>query len=362
MDVQSVLAHYIDEGDSAFIYGILEEQVQEDDRKTVFRKLRDKELEHQQQFGEMLQSAGVPLPRYRPSFKIRAMGFLARRGYSSLVMRLRILDESNEVKTYLQSPVERASVPQSIARDEAMHSQVLKGVLSGDTGEAWHNQGSGGMIRNVIYGFNDGLTANFGLLMGVIGSAVDHKALLLSGIAGLIADTLSMGASSYLASASQKEVYEHEIALERDEIALMPQAEEEELALLYQAKGFPEEISRQMAHNVMSSSPEEALREMTAQELGISDEEDHPVRDGLYTGASTFVGALIPLLPLFVASTRPFIIASFLISMAFHFGVGAVRSFFTGRGIFRSGIDMFIVGLGVAVVGYLIGSLLTGIL
>lgn len=359
MTTKNLLAHFYDEGDSAYIYTVMEQLANGKERKKIFRKLRDAEIAHQKQFADLLKKHGEKVPVYKPSYRIRFMEFFARRGAASMVLKARINDEAQEVKSYIMQK-NKDSLLRDRAKDEAVHAQVLQELGAAPTQELWHHHETGGILRNAIYGFNDGLTANFGLIMGVIGSSANHNMILLSGIAGLIADTLSMGSSSYLAAISEKEVYEHEIKLEKEEIELMPQQEEDELALIYQAKGFSESLAKKIAHDIMTGSKEIALQEKVVQELGITSSEAKPLNEGMITGAATLFGAAIPLIPLFFGSTLPFIIASFVISMAFHFMVGAVRSAFTGRSIFRSGLDMFIVGLGVAVGGYIIGYLITG--
>lgn len=358
MNKQTILEHYSDEGDSAYIYNVLSGLAKDKNQKNIFIRLRDKELEHQDIFASMLKKLHVPVPSYTPSFKIRLMAFLAKHGYSKTVLKLRVSDESREVKTYLGSSNEEGGIPPVMAKDEAAHSRILSGALTGKQSEIWHRHESGGMLHNIVYGFNDGLTANFGLIMGVIGSAVDTRLILLSGIAGLIADTFSMGSSSYLAAVSEKEVYQHEISLEKEEMELMPQAEQEELTLIYQAKGMSEKTAKLISREIMASGKENALQEMVTQELGIDTEDVHPIREGLTTGIATLFGATIPLIPFFFGTSQMYIYLSFAISMISHFGVGALRSIFTGRGIVRSGIDMFLVGLGVAVIGYGIGYLI----
>src|SRR5579884_3806210 len=248
----------------------------------------------------------------------------------------------------------------ALARESAEHAGRL-GELLGTDGEPWHRIASGGFLRNAVYGFNDGLTANFGLVMGVLGASVPPRVVLLSGIAGLIADALSMGSSGFLAAKSEQEVYAHEIAVEREEIRLMPDLEEEELALLYQSRGIGPEVARQLARDIMSR-PDQALREKTHMELGIGELEISPLREGWITGLSTAVGAFIPVLPFLVLPGPVAAWTSFAISMLSHFAVGAARSVFTGRGPIRSGIDMFLVGLGVAVVGYMVGDRIAHVL
>ena len=179
-------------------------------------------------------------------------------------------------------------------------------------------------------------------------------------LSGLIADALSMGSSGYLAAKSEQEVYEHEIAMERDEIALMPELERDELALIYEAKG----MSRETAHALATSAlddPERMLEEKVQVELGIGAQTTSPLREGWITGLATAFGALIPVFPFFLFTGTAAIATAFVISMAAHFLVGAARSVFTGRSVFRSGLDMFVVGLGVAVAGYFVGEWLSGL-
>ncbi len=355
MDSNSLLTHYYDEGDSAYIYSVLSSLSRSRRQKQVFRELQEKELEHQQIFVRLLNKNKIKYAPYRPSLKIKLMAWLARSGFAASILKIRIFDESREVGTYLLEANQK-NIPGTVARDEASHSQILQKMTIGRASETWHHHETGGMLRNIIYGFNDGLTANFGLIMGVIGSAANHQAVLISGLAGLIADTLSMGSSSFLAATSEQEVQHHEIALEKEEMELMPKAEQKELSLIYQSKGYSTKLADKIAKDIMAGGQKLALAEMTTQELGIAAENIPPLKEGVVTGLSTMFGAVIPLLPLFFGHSLFYIILAFAISMLTHFAVGALRSIFTGRGIIRSGFDMFIVGLGVAAIAYFIGD------
>jgi VIT1/CCC1 family predicted Fe2+/Mn2+ transporter len=221
------------------------------------------------------------------------------------------------------------------------------------------------VLRNVVYGFNDGLTANFGLVAGMIGAQATlgevSGTVVVAGFAGMVADALSMGASGYLAAKSEREVHEHEIAMEREEIRLMPELEQEELRLIYQAKGMPADQAGSLAASVMAD-PIRALAEQVREELRIGDRGGSPLQEGWITGVATAIGAFIPVAPLLVSTEGWALWASFGLAMASHFAVGAARSLLTGRGFLRSGIDMFVVGLGVAVLGYLVGDWLVRLL
>ena len=352
-------AYWQDEGESAYLYRVLAQVEPDPRRQRVFERLADVEIQHQDVFARLVQENGGRLGTFRPGPRARVLAWMARRGNAETVLSLRIADEAKEVKKYLkEAPAGSKEMSEQVARDEARHAKTLM-ALAGRHGEPWHNIGSGGFLRSVVYGFNDGLTANFGLVMGVLGATADARFLLLSGIAGLVADSLSMGSSSYLAGKSEQEVHEHEKAMEAEEIRLMPEVETEELALLYEAKGMPPEGAREAARRVMAE-PGIALEEMAREELGIGGEQISPLREGFLTGTATAAGAIIPVVPFFFGASRTVIAVAFVVAMLSHFGVGAARSLFTGRGVFRSGLDMFVVGLGVAVVAYLVGGLITG--
>jgi len=363
MDTKTLKAHWQDEGESAYVYKALASLEKNEQRKGIYERLAEAELKHQATFLNLLKEQGESVGPWRPGLRIRLLAWMARRGSGRMVLNLRVADESREVRNYPResradfSPEVGKSL-RSIARDEANHAEVLS-ELKGTRAEPWHHSGSGGFLRNVIYGFNDGLTANFGLVMGVLGANVAPNIVLLSGISGLVADALSMGGSGFLAAKSEQEVWQHEIAMEREEIELMPDVETDELALLYEAKGMPAQAARSAAAQVMSD-PQIALQEKAREELGITGETTSPMREAVTTGVSTAIGAFIPVVP-FLFGTGPAVVwTAFSASMLAHFVVGAARSVFTGRGVFRSGIDMFLVGLGVAGVGYLVGALITG--
>ncbi len=295
----------------------------------------------------------------KPSLQARLLRWLASRFGASLIAPILLAEEAREMKNYLKLAREMTE-PQarematSIARDSARHADAI-GQMLGKSGEPWHSVSSGGILRSVIYGFNDGLTANFGLVAGVLGAAVEPKTLIITGMAGMIADALSMGSSGYLAAKSEAEVYAHEIAMEREEIRLMPEVEAEELAVIYESKGVSPPRAQEMA-DTMLANPEQMLQEKVREELEISSASMSPLKDGVVTGLATAFGALIPVLPFFALPFSTAIWVSFAVSMTAHFGVGAARSVFTGRGVFRSGFDMFVVGLGVAAGGYVIGD------
>ena len=361
-DIHAFEHHWQDEADAAFLYRALASVEPDARKRDVYSRLAQVEDRHVEIWGKLLTDLGAPPKAFRASARARLLAWLGRRFGPGFLLPHLLREEGREVKGYLdlhqKTPAGAPGGGEALllARESAEHASELASI-SGRVGEPWHRTESGGFLRNVVYGFNDGLTANFGLVAGVIGAtaAAQHEAIVVAGVAGLIADALSMGSSGYLAAKSEQEVYAHEIAMERDEIALMPEVERDELALIYEAKGIAPESAMALATEVMAD-PERMLQEQVREELGIADPHMSPLREGWVTGLATAFGAVIPVFPFFVFVGKPAIVLSFVLSMASHFLVGAARSVFTGRGLFRSGIDMFVVGLGVAVVGYFVGD------
>lgn len=360
--------HWQDEADAAYLYRILASLEPDAKRRDVFARLAVVEDRHTVIWADLIRASGGVVPVHKPTGRTRLVAFLGRRFGPRFLLPMLLAEEGREVKGYLdlyrETPRHAPGSNESLllARESKEHAHEIGGLL-GRPGEPWHRTESGGFLRNVVYGFNDGLTANFGLVAGMLGAtaAAQHHMVIAAGVAGLIADALSMGASGYLAAKSEQEVYANEIAMERDEIALMPEVERDELALIYEAKGMAPDEARARAAELMKD-PERMLAEHVQEELKIGGHEQSPMREAWVTGLATGVGALIPVVPFFVASGATAIWLSFALSMASHFLVGAGRSVFTGRGVFRSGLDMFVVGLGVAVAGYFAGEWVAKIL
>ena len=353
--------HLQDEVDAGFLYSVFAGLESDPKRKDILSELAGVENRHVIRWREMLATYDVKVKKQRPTLKARLMAWYARRFGSEFPLSQMLGEEAGEVKDYLtlhrnSTLTDVKETALILARESAMHTESLQ-ELTGTVGEPWHKTESGGMVGNIVYGFNDGLTANFGLVAGVIAATSDLSTILVTGIVGTVADALSMGASGYLAAKSEQEVYEHEIEVEREEIRLMPDIEEDELALIYETRGIPKEQARELAQEVMSD-PERALEEKIQAELKIGETHTTPLNEGWITGLATAIGAFIPVAPFLFTEGMLAIWISFTLAMMSHFAVGAARSFFTGRGLFRSGVDMFAVGLGVAGVGYLVGELL----
>lgn len=367
-DLHTFQHHWQDEADAAFLYRVLASVEADAKKRDVYQRLAEVEDRHVKIWTEVIRKNGGSVGTFRPTGRTRLLAWLGRRFGSGFLLPMLLSEEGREVKSYLDlhraTPAGAAGGGEALllARESKEHATTLAG-LTGRHGEPWHQTESGGLLRNLVYGFNDGLTANFGLVAGVIGAAAtaQHHAVIVAGVAGGIADALSMGASGYLAAKSEQEVYANEIAMEKEEIALMPEVERDELALIYEAKGMQRGAAHALATEVMAD-PARMLAEQVQGELKIGGHEQSPLREAWVTGLATAVGALIPVFPFLVFKGSVAIWVAFTIAMGSHFFVGAARSVFTGRSVFRSGLDMFVVGLGVAVVGYFVGEWIARVL
>jgi VIT1/CCC1 family predicted Fe2+/Mn2+ transporter len=220
--------------------------------------------------------------------------------------------------------------------------------------EKWHKR-NGGWIGQAIYGANDGLGSVFGIVSGVAGATAGGPAVLIAGLAGMIASALSMGSGAYLATKAEREVYQAEMRRESHELETHPEEEQEELELFYQLKGMPEDVSRQMASRLIANH-EEALRTLASEELGLSEQTfPNPWKEALSASLSTAFGAFIPIIPFFFGEGYSAVIASFAISTLAHFLVGAGKTVVTGLSPWRSGLEMMLVGLGEAVITFILG-------
>jgi vacuolar iron transporter family protein len=218
-----------------------------------------------------------------------------------------------------------------------------------------HREVSGGWLRPAVFGAMDGLVSNTALVAGVAGGGVQPRAIALTGLAGLAAGAFSMAAGEYTSVASQSELAEAEIAVERAELTHRPETERAELARLYVSRGVEPELAGLVAAQ-LSRDPEQALRIHTREELGVDvDALPSPVTAALSSFAAFSVGALLPVLPylLGVRTLWPAIVVAFVGL----FACGALVSKVTARSWWFSGLRQLLLGAAAAGLTYAFGSL-----
>jgi VIT1/CCC1 family predicted Fe2+/Mn2+ transporter len=242
---------------------------------------------------------------------------------------------------------------------------VYRGKLQ-PKGHAWptsveeighrHRSYGSGALRAGVFGVNDGLVSNTCLVMGVAGAAVEPQVLILTGVAGLLAGAFSMAAGEFVSMLSQKEMFEHQIAQEKDELERYPKEEAEELALIYQARGIPLQEARDVATKLIAN-PAQALDTLAREELGLNpDELGSPPSAAISSFLCFSIGASLPLIP-FVLGLTPGLPMAAAISGAALLAVGAVLSLYSGRSAVLGGLRMLLIGGAAAGATYMIGSL-----
>ncbi|CAG0947092.1 hypothetical protein ANRL1_03660 [Anaerolineae bacterium] len=343
------------------------------EHRDILNRMTEAEERHAEKFAARLRELGSAPSEFRESFIERARRWvLLQAGTETAVRNLEAFEEDAtqayaELATVETQEASRVQVS-AMRTEEKAHGRMLGEMARPNAPiqarldslmkkEKWHVRG-GGWIGQAIYGMNDGLGSVFGVVAGVAGATnASAGFVIVSGIAAVVANAVSMGAGAYLATKSEREVYEAEIARERKEIEMDPEQEQEEMALFYELKGFTTDEARQLAARI-AERPEQMLKTLAAEELGLSaDTFPNPWREGLSAGTFTAIGAFIPIVPFFFMDGFPAVILSFIISSLAYFVVGASKGLVTGGRWFRSGIEMFLIGLGVGIVTYFIGTL-----
>jgi vacuolar iron transporter family protein len=237
----------------------------------------------------------------------------------------------------------------------------LMPVTVQDVGQRHRSVTGGNNLRAAVFGVNDGLVSNASLILGITGAGASSHTVLTAGLAGLLAGSLSMASGEYVSVRSQREMYEYQIGLERDELAEYPAEEAEELALIYQARGVEMSQARAIAQRLMSS-PEHALNTLAREELGLNpDDLASPWAAAIFSFLAFGSGALIPLLPflLGVAGT-PALVWSLGAALASLAGVGMALSLFNGRSALLGALRMMLIGAAAAACTFGLGRILGG--
>lgn len=222
--------------------------------------------------------------------------------------------------------------------------------------EPWHTP-LGRLVREIIFGANDGIVTTLGFVAGISGALADNRTILVATLVEMIAGGFSMFMGGYISSKAQRDFFESEIRRERWEIIHKPADERDEIRQLYRAKGFEgAELESIVAH--ITSDEELWLQVMLEEELGLFPENfDPPLRSGALVGISFAAGAVIPLLPYLFTAGLAALVSSIVITAIALFGIGVAKTRLTNQGWLRSGLEMVVLAMLAAVVGYLVGRL-----
>ena len=360
------------EVETAQTYRDLAERERDEKRKGILLRMAEAEERHAQRWEAKLKELGAEPPVYSDTIARRLNRWWNKiAGAEIAIRRMEATEERHEAEFHDQA--ERAFAGKKdvqeflrkSALEEKAHARVLSTMVPSVSPrtaldkilkrERWHGRG-GSWVADAIYGANDGLGAVFGIVSGVAGATNNQQHfILISGLAGMIASSLSMGAGAYLAVKSESEVYEAEIAREKAEVEENPEEEIEEMSLFYQLQGFSPEEAQRMAQR-LAEQPDQLVQAMAQSELGLSEHRfPNPWKSSASAAISTAIGAFIPIVPFFFMSGISAVVAAFIVSIVAHFAVGAVKSLITLRSWWASGMEMTVVGIIEAAVTYGLG-------
>ena len=329
---------WYEEKRSAYLYRVMAEAEAGTPRAELFNGLA---AEAENQAGIWARQSGAAVREYTADLRARMVAALVRR--------------------YGPRPLRAVLVAMKV-RGLSVYSHAAPGhplpTTLEEVGKRHRGVSGGGNLRAAVFGVNDGLVSNASLILGVAGASANNSIILLSGVAGLLAGAFSMAAGEYVSVRSQREMFEHQIGLERDELAQYPEEEAEELALIYAARGLPRADAQKLAKAIIAD-PAKALDTLAREELGLNPEDlGSPWGVAVFSFLSFAAGALVPLVPFFVLDGERALLASIAFTALALFGVGAAISLFTGRSALRDGLRMLAIGATAGALTYAIGKLL----
>lgn len=364
-NVKQYLDNRQKEIDGAALYSALAQTERQPQMAEVYKKLAASEEKHAAAWEKKLKALNVPMPPRLPTWRARTMIWLAQRFGPQFILPTVTGNEKADSRAYDgqsdQEAKEFSQDEKSHARLISMASQSTGGLSGGSVAqlEGRHKAGGGNALRAAVLGANDGLVSILSLTMGVAGATNSKPAILIAGLAGVLAGAGSMALGEWLSVQSSRELYEHQIKIEAEEIATSPEEEQEELALIYQSKGLPEDRAKELASHMMADK-DSILDTLAREELGIDPEElGGSAYEAAFTSFFLFAfGALFPMFSYFFWSGTPAIIMSLVISAVGLFIIGAAITLMTGKSVWFSGTRQVLVGIAAAALTFGIGKLI----
>jgi vacuolar iron transporter family protein len=354
------------EMDSAVLYRALADAESNPQLKQVYGRLAQVEEAHAEFWRKRLDSLGAAHRGRRPAWRTLFLAWAARRfGPATVLPLVNNLERADFDKYDAQPEAVKAGLP----GDERSHSRLIAamarpphGGLSGGALaqlEGRHRSAGGNALRAAVLGANDGLVSNLSLVMGVAGADFSARTILVTGLAGLLAGACSMAMGEWLSVMSSREFYGQQIATEAGELAEFPEEEQQELTLIYQAKGLSEGQAKLLAERIIGNKAT-ALDTLAREELGIDPDE---LGGSPWTAAATSfglfaMGASLPVVPFFALSGGAAVAASLGVGAAAMFAIGAGASLFTGRGVLFSGLRQLAIGVAAAGITFGLGKLI----
>jgi len=349
--------------DACYLYRKLAQHESDETVANVFRQMSEIEQGHAEAFARIVN---IPTENLiRPSWRAKTMNMIGMIfGYDQVLNSL--MDTEKSLSNAIISTKEKNKL--AITGNETNHVKILWSILENEQKingpqlakfESRHRTGGGNAIRAAVLGGNDGLVSVFSLVMGIAGATGGNHAVLLAGIAGLLAGALSMALGEWISVKSSQELYENQMSIEMDEIENNPEGEIKELVLIYMAKGIPEVHAKEMAEEIMKDKFH-AHEVLVKEELGINPEElkGSAVEAAVYSFMMFTVGGIIPVLPFIFLTGFHAILLSIVLSTIGLFLIGGAITLFTGKNLWYSGFRQVIFGLIAAAITFGIGRII----
>ena len=363
-DVSRYTENYKAEVDGVALYEMLGRAEKNPALKELYGRLATTEGRHLALWEEKLREAGATLPRPAPSARVRLLGLLVRVLGTAAVAPLIMRMEQGATGMYDMQP---EAIAAGLPADERSHARVFRQLARGSNRdsaastiariEGRHRFSSGNALRAAVLGVNDGLVSILVLIMGVAGADPGRSFVFLAGFSALLAGAFSMALGEWISVRSGAEAFARQIAIEREELELIPEEEAEELALIYQSKGLTREQAREAAQRIIAN-PQTALDTLAREELGMAADD---FASAYVAGGTSFalfiVGGVFPWLPwAFLGGTTAIIVSAAAAGFGL-FVVGAASSLFTGRNPFFSGGRLLLFGAVCAAITFGLGKL-----
>lgn len=350
--------------DGAALYRALAEIEAGGELAPVYTRMAESEERHAEIWRDKLRESGAADVPSHPGWRTRALIALAHRFGPGLIVPTALQHEQADSARYGDQVEARET---GIAADERSHARLFRAISEQSPGlqggavarlEGRHRSGGGNALRAAVLGANDGLVSNASLVMGVAGAELSGQSILITGLAGLMAGSLSMALGEWLSVQSARELFTHQIGIEREELLAAPEEEAAELALIYQAKGLPVDQARALGQRLVQDQ-EAALDTLAREELGIDPEE---LGGSAWVAAITSfllfaIGAIIPVLPYFFVAGTTAVAISVVLSVVGLFAIGAAITIITGRNAFVSGFRQVLFGVAAAAITFGVGRL-----
>jgi VIT1/CCC1 family predicted Fe2+/Mn2+ transporter len=365
-DLKRFLENLTDEQEASALYRAMAGSEKQPQLAEVYKRMAEVEETHAAFWRRKIEAETGQVPVVPIGWRTKALIWLTKRAGPGVVLQTAVSREKDGSAGYAAQPEKEA---QTFKVQEGSHKRLLNTVsnlnASGMQGgllaqmEGRHRAGGGNALRAAVMGANDGLVSNLSLVMGVAGAAMSGKAILITGLAGLLAGAISMALGEWLSVQSSRELYEHQISTEKRELELAPEEEAQELALIYQAKGLNPKQAAKLAGQIVAD-PTIALDTLAREELGIDPEElGGSAWEAAITSFLLFaIGAVIPVSPFLFTSGYQAVMISLALSAVGLFVLGAAITILTGKSALVSGLRQALFGMVAAAITFGIGRLI----